>query len=189
MAVSAELFRVRGFLATSIRHIGEALGLTSAALYYHFKNKDEVLLAVMRTALDVVQERVQTAIQEAPDAWSALQEAMRVHLQVSLSHQDYAIVLLDDIRHLEPDSLREVIRLRDAYEELWAGLLLRNQSAGRIRTDVDLHLLRLMLFGALNLVVTWYRPDGQYSPNEIADEFLRYTAAGILTPDVDRSGA
>ena len=59
---SARLFRERGYLATSIRDIGEALGITSAALYYHFKNKDELLLAMMKIALDQLQDAVGKAI-------------------------------------------------------------------------------------------------------------------------------
>ena len=59
---SAKLFRKNGYLATSIRDIGDALGITSAALYYHFKNKEEVLLAIILRALKEIRQAVETAV-------------------------------------------------------------------------------------------------------------------------------
>jgi len=42
-AVALELFTEQGYDATSLREIAERLGVTKAALYYHFKSKEEIV--------------------------------------------------------------------------------------------------------------------------------------------------
>jgi hypothetical protein len=76
-----------------------------------------------------------------------------------------------------------VVAARDAYEDMWEGLLDSCQAVGLFRPEVDLDLLRLLTFGALNLVVTWYKPEGKLGPEEIADAFLDFIGRGVLQPE------
>jgi AcrR family transcriptional regulator len=177
---AARLFRQKGYLATSIRDISDSLNITSAALYYHFKNKEEILAEVMRLSLRRLQEAVQAAVSGQDNQWEQIRTALRTHLRISLEHQDFAIVLLKDLRHLTPEWREEVVAARDAYEDMWEGMLANGKQAGIFRSEVDLDLLRLLTFGALNLVVTWYKPTGKYTPEQIADAFLEYISRGVL---------
>jgi TetR/AcrR family transcriptional regulator, cholesterol catabolism regulator len=181
---AARLFREKGYLATSIRDISDSLGITSAALYYHFKNKEEILAEVMRLSLQQLHQAVEEAIATQTNPWRATRVALQTHLRISLEHQDFAIVLLKDLRHLTPQWREEVVAERDAYEDMWAEILHRSHQAGVFRPEVDLDLLRLLTFGALNLVVTWYKPTGKYTPEQIADAFLDYISRGVLLEEV-----
>lgn len=181
---SAGLFREKGYLATSIRDISDALDITSAALYYHFKNKEEILRAIMQLSLKNLQEAVGASIEDAENQLEQLRSALQTHLKISIEYQDFAIVLLKDLRHLSPEWRASVVEARDTYEDMWEDMLQTCQTAGLIRPDVDLNLLRLLTFGALNLVVTWYKPTGKYQPEEIADAFLNYITLGVLDADV-----
>ncbi|MCA9980892.1 MAG: TetR family transcriptional regulator [Anaerolineales bacterium] len=181
---AARLFRQKGYLATSIRDISDSLNITSAALYYHFKNKEEILAEVMRLSLQRLHEAVVTAVDEEETPWAQTRAALRTHLRISLEHQDFAIVLLKDLRHLTPEWREEVVAARDAYEDMWQGMLAASQQAGIFRPEVDLDLLRLIRLRAANLVVTWYKPTGKYTPEQIADAFLDYISQGVLLEDI-----
>ena len=176
---SARLFRMKGYLATSIRDISDSLNITSAALYYHFKNKEEILLAIMRLSLRNLRQAVGDAVVHEENPLIQLQAALRTHLQISIEYQDFAIVLLKDLRHLSPEWQAQVVEARDSYEDMWEELLEECQSAGLLKSSTDLNLLRLLMFGALNLVVTWYKESGKYQPREIADAFLEYLLTGV----------
>ncbi len=178
---AARLFREKGYLATSIRDISEALEITSAALYYHFKNKEEILLAIMNVGLDGLMTAVTQAISREKSIWERIRAALEVHLEISLTYQDFAFVLLKDLRHLSPEWQGSIIAKRDAYDNLWDKMLLEGREAGIFRENVDLELLRLMTFGAVNLVISWYKPSGVYQPKEIADAFLEFIGEGVLT--------
>ncbi|MEM9775050.1 MAG: TetR/AcrR family transcriptional regulator [Chloroflexota bacterium] len=176
---SAKLFKGKGYLATSIRDISESLDMTSAALYYHFKNKEEILLAIMDIGLDGLIGGVEEAVAEHEDVWEKLRAAFRTHMRASLDNQDFAYVLLKDLRHLSPEWRDKVVAKRDAYDRTWDELLLEAREKGKIAAHVDLEMFRLLAFGAINLAISWYKPEGRYSPEEIADMFLDYLGDGV----------
>ncbi|MEM7802753.1 MAG: TetR/AcrR family transcriptional regulator [Chloroflexota bacterium] len=176
---SARLFREKGFIATSIRDISESLNMTSAALYYHFKNKEEILLAIMIISLNGLIASVEEAVENEKDTWEKMRAALRTHLRGSLDNQDFAYVLLKDLRHLSPEWQSHVVAKRDQYDQYWDQLLDDGQKEGLIKPDVDLEMFRLMTFGAINLAISWYKSSGRYSPEEIADIFLTYLTEGV----------
>jgi AcrR family transcriptional regulator len=61
--VAAKMFSTRGYAATSIRDIAEELGVTKAALYYHFTSKDEILHALV----DIPIESIRRALEQPRD--------------------------------------------------------------------------------------------------------------------------
>lgn len=182
MVYAAQLFHQKSYLSTSIRDISEALNITSAALYYHFKNKEEILLAIMKLGLINLHSVVQIAIAtEAPDdIWNQVRAALRVHLRNSLENQSVAYVILHDLRHLTPLGREQIIAMRDSYEAMWDTMLEKGKAAGLFRPDIDLGMLTLLTFGAINLAISWYNPKGTYSPDEIADQFLQLIGTGVL---------
>ena len=177
---SARLFREKGYIATSIRDISESLDMTSAALYYHFGNKEEILLNVMTASLDRLISAVSEAVSKIDDPWEKVRLALTLHLQGSLENQDFAYVLLKDLRHLNPEWRAEVVKKRDDYDAFWDEILNACQEKGLIRPDVDLEMFRFMVFGAINLAISWYKPNGRYTPEEIAEIFLNYLSSGVL---------
>jgi AcrR family transcriptional regulator len=56
--VSRELFCARGYERTPLRAVSDALGVTKAAIYYHFKAKDEILVALVGPVLDRIDELI-----------------------------------------------------------------------------------------------------------------------------------
>src|SRR3954471_12175134 len=66
-AVAAELFAQQGFEQTSLRQIAERLGITKAALYYHFPSKDELLAELARPMIEDLEAYVAQAHGAGPD--------------------------------------------------------------------------------------------------------------------------
>ncbi len=185
---SSRLFRENGYPSTSIRDIGNALGVTSAALYYHFKNKDELLLAVIKTAHKNIQQNVHNAIEKETDPGRRIRNAMQAHLRFSVDHQDLAIVYLTEVEHLSEESYRHVEDEVQAYNAMWSTLFADAKESGVIGEHVDIGLLKLLMFGALNLVVTWYRPTGAYTPEQITDELFKYATEGVMPRSIGTIG-
>src|SRR5690348_12993074 len=55
-AVALELFTEKGYEATSLREIAERLGVTKAALYYHFKTKEDIVASLMEDRVEAMTE-------------------------------------------------------------------------------------------------------------------------------------
>ncbi len=181
---AAQLFRENGFPGTNIKMIGQKLNLTSAALYYHFPTKDSILKTVMTDGIEQVGNAVRNAmasVDQEPRNYFRIRAGLRAHVVASLKYQDYVTVVLQEMRYLSAHSYQEVVRVRDNYEEIWRQELAIGQAEGLIRTDVDIHLLRLLGFGAMNWVPIWYRPNYSLTPDAIADGFVNFMVKGVVS--------
>ncbi len=160
LAVAAHLFRLQGFDATSTRDIATAAGMRSGSPFYHFENKQALLAAVMREGMRSALAR-QTLATAALPAQAAPRERLSVlvrnHFEVLLGpDSDFIPVMLYEWRRLDPDQVGEVTALKDAYEAVWVPVLSSLHASGQLAGDPV--LARLMIFGALNWAVQWYRP-------------------------------
>jgi AcrR family transcriptional regulator len=65
-AVALELFIEQGYEATSLREIAERLGVTKAALYYHFKTKEDIVASLVQDRIDDLQQLLDWAEAQPP---------------------------------------------------------------------------------------------------------------------------
>jgi hypothetical protein len=79
-------------------------------------------------------------------------------------------VLLYEWRALSEESRAEVIAVKDRYEAVWQPVLRELKKAGRLGDDGK--VARLLLFGALNWTVQWYRPGGGLGLDQIAERAI-----------------
>lgn len=176
---ASRLFRQRGFEATTVREIAKAAGMLPGSLHYRYPTKDALLLALMRRGAEADMASVRAAIGRADDPVERLRLALHARVRFLLS-RDSASTVLFDWRSLKGRAREEVIRLRDAYEAFWVGLIEDAARSGALRPDVDLKLLRLFVFGAVNWMALWYSPKRERSPEEIAEAFWRFIALGVF---------
>lgn len=180
---AARLFRQKGFAATGLREIAGDAGVLPGSVYYRFPTKEALLVALMERAVERAIAAVRSAASETSDPTERVRLGLRAHLRLLLSRDDSVHVLLYEWRSLTGPARDDMVRLRDRYEAFWDGMLYEAEGAGRLRMGADLKLVRLFGFGAVNWVATWYSPDGERTPEEIADAFWTYLAFGLLADD------
>ncbi|WP_250279559.1 TetR/AcrR family transcriptional regulator [Frankia sp. Cppng1_Ct_nod] len=91
-SVALELFAEQGYDKASLREIAERLGVTKAALYYHFKTKEEILVSILRDLLAEVDDLVRWG-QAQPTSAATRQEVLRRYSRL-LSTRDVQITRL-----------------------------------------------------------------------------------------------
>lgn len=183
LGAAAALFREQGFAATGLREIAAKAGMLLGSVQYRFPTKESLLVALMERAIERVMGAVRAAVEAAEDPLERLRLGLTAHLETLLSGDDAVYVLLYDWRVLRGAPRDKLILLRDRYEAFWDGILYGAAGSGRLRPGVNLKLLRLFGFGAVNWVATWYRPDGPHSVTEIADAFFATMVYGVLSDD------
>ena len=170
---SARLFREKGYEATSVRDIAAATGLQSGSWVYHFKTKQDILAAVMEEGLQRALERIEAIGRDQLPPREQFRALLRAHLDTILAPgQDFIPVLLYEWRSLEAKSRPRVVALQRRYEAVWEKVIAQLRRSGDWvqPTRVD----RLLMFGALNWMAHWYRPDGPFDVAELADEAERF---------------
>ena len=169
----ARLFREKGFDGTTIRDISQAAGMRSGSPFYHFRTKQDMLVAVMEQGLSAGLHHLEAvaALKLAPA--EKFRQLVRVHLGTLCEDgHDFIPVMLYDWRSLTSANRRRIIALKDRYDALWQRATDELQAQGSMPGDAQ--LARLFTFGALNWTARWYRAGGRKSLDEIADEAARF---------------
>ena len=174
--VAAQLFVQEGFDRTTVRMLAHEMGIKSGSLFHHFRDKQEILCAVIEEGTHNALTIAREALERCDAGAEARLHAMaRAHLQTLLTDRNAHVVALYEWRRLDADSRDHLGHLRDAYEQLWQQVVGEALEAGLIRGDR--FLVARFVLGALNWTVRWYDPEGAHSPDALASELIQMLGA------------
>ena len=174
--VASDLFRERGYAATSIRDIARALSVQGASLYAHVTSKEDVLWGIVDRAATRFEAAADRAHAEAEahrpgDPAEALATLVRAHVQVLTSDVDAAGVFVHEWRALGPERRSAILARRDAYERRFRRHIEDGVAIG-VFEMTDPGLAASTLLSALNGTATWYDPEGRLPAARIADHLV-----------------
>ena len=180
--VAAKLFRENGVAATTLRDIAKRCGIKAASIYHHFSSKDDLLLEVLDFGIERIHSTLADVLGRIPaDApfEAKLRAAIRTHVECFFDYGDYTATNIRVFGQAPRAVQRRNLRWRDRYEELWKELFAEGRKRGAIRPGVDLDVVRLYLFGAMNRTVEWYDPRGPLDVAALAGRFTDLLLHGI----------
>lgn len=155
---AARLFRQQGFSRTTVRELAAATGMQSGSLFYFFASKEEILLAVIDHGMTQLHAAVADARLGVPPV-EGFQAMLHQHLEGILDWgADHLIVMLYETRSFPATTLEQVKQFQRRYEAMWEAQIEELIRAGRWRHPENARLSRLVLMGALNWSVQWFRP-------------------------------
>lgn len=179
LEAAAQVFRQKGFHGASMADIAQAVNLQKASLYHHVSSKQELLLAILDRALELLLERISAITVQNISPDKKLQLMMREYMKILVENQDLAAVLLFEHRSLERKQHARHVPNRDKFESLWKDVLSDGVKAKLFKCD-DPALATRALLGIMNWTLTWYRPDGALPVEQIADQYSNLLLNGIL---------
>lgn len=169
--LAAQLFVQAGFDRTTVRMLAQEMGIKSGSLFHHFRDKQEILAAVIEEGTENALVIARKALARCDSSASARLHAMaRAHLETLLTDRNAHVVALYEWRRLDPEARDHLSHLRDAYEALWEQVIDEALAEGLVHGDR--FLVSRFVMGALNWTVRWYDPDGPRTPDELADELV-----------------
>ncbi|TFH85534.1 TetR/AcrR family transcriptional regulator [Billgrantia azerbaijanica] len=169
--LAAQLFVQEGFDRTTVRMLAQEMGIKSGSLFHHFRDKQEILAAVIEEGTENALQIARSALASCDNTPQARLHAMaRAHLETLLTDRNAHVVALYEWRRLDPDARDHLSHLRDAYEALWEQVIDEALAAGLIQGDR--FLVSRFVMGALNWTVRWYDPEGPRKPEDLARELI-----------------
>jgi AcrR family transcriptional regulator len=178
---AAQLFRNRGYDATSVSDIARALGMTKAGLYHHFESKEALLFEIMMYGLDRVRDEVIVPVRAVRDPEERLRQLIVRHARIATRGQGAVAHLGDEIRALPPAARKQIEQRMRVYFDLVRGTLAELQAAGRLR-KVDLTVATFSLLGMILWLPRWFRQDGRLDQEMVANEIASFALGGLLAP-------
>lgn len=181
---AAKVFRDAGYAGARMADIAAAAGLQGAgSLYYHFPSRDALVEEVLRAGVAHTVDFVKRAAEELPaeaTPGDRLRVAMRSHLLCVISIGDYTSANIRIFGQVPAAIRRKHLVAQRRYGAYFRELFEAARAAGEIRADVDLSVIRMLTFGAMNWSVEWFDPKG-VSADEVAAEFVGMVFDGIST--------
>lgn len=178
LSICVRAFNDYGYEATSMGVLADALGITKSAIYHHVKAKEEILEYALNRALASLEE-----VFEAAKSLENISAADRVEFVTRqtvyvLVEQVENVTLLLRLRGNSPVEVEALERRRELTNHL-SQLVADAQNAGEIRADISDRNIARLIFGMINSLSTWYRPERGENVEKLADAVVRMAFEGI----------
>ncbi|MGB3437243.1 MAG: TetR/AcrR family transcriptional regulator [Actinophytocola sp.] len=178
--IATQLFAENGYDATGVQELSESTGLGRGALYYHIKNKQELLRKIALRLLENANREARRILASGGTAEDRLHR-MATHLLTDLSTNRNAwITSMRDWKALDEPHRSRVGHLRDEYEQYWQTLFDEGAESGVFRPVHPMQ--RRAVVAMFTSSYRWIEPNGSLKPAEIADLYVSLFLDGLRAP-------
>ncbi|MFN4327483.1 MAG: TetR/AcrR family transcriptional regulator [Limnobacter sp.] len=170
---AAKLFRDKGYDGASMRAIANAVGMQCGSPFYHFASKQDILVAVVEEGLRQGLEKTRAVVDSRLSADAQFRALVKVHLSIILEPgNDFIPVMLYNWRCLDAVHQRRLIATKDEYDAIWQEAVNRLNAEGHLGGDTQ--FARLMVLGAMNFMVSWFKPRKGDNLDNLTDRVVQF---------------
>lgn len=179
LRVSADLFRKRGYRATSLQEVADHFGVRRPAIYYWFKSKSDILLEIHQRFMDILTTQLDEILRMdiSPD-----EKLIKI---ISSQIDTFSGGIADLATFIEneselPDGARQPVREAKRYYQQAVEQIYRDGVASGAFADLNPYIAASTILGMTNWMYRWYRPDGRHSVHEVASTIVHLARHGYL---------
>ncbi len=176
---SAKLFRKRGFAATSMRDIAQAVGIEAPSLYNHIKSKDEILASLL---LDVAQDftdGMDEILKLNLSPFNTLKEVIQLHVNLTRTKTNQIALIVNEWRHLQNKAKTEFANLRENYEVNFRKIIERGIEDNSFK-EVDIELALFSILSTLRWFYAWYAVNEERYSEELEKDLFTILLKGLI---------
>jgi len=179
LRTAADLFRERGFRATTLDDIVKPLGMSKASLYTYFRAKEEILAAISRETIERFSRELALIRASSLPPEEKLRRIVRSHVRFVIANRSFLTVFFSEEANLPPRFARALAAQKDRYDKGVEAVVADGIRAGVFR-DVPPRFVVFGLLGMVNWVYKWYNPRGRWGAEDISTAFLALIEDGLL---------
>jgi AcrR family transcriptional regulator len=176
---AAQIFRTRGYDATSVGELARALKMTKAGLYHYFTGKEALLYEILSFGLDQVRDEIAAPVQAVRDPEARFRELVVRHARIVTRANGAVASLVDETRALPMPARRRIEERMRVYFDLVRNTLVELKAKGRLR-DVDVTVATFSVLGMIFWLPRWFHHGGRLSEDQVAEEIAHIALAGVL---------
>jgi TetR/AcrR family transcriptional regulator, cholesterol catabolism regulator len=176
LSVAARVFADKGYHNASIRDIARATRVSLSGLYYYFGSKEELLFLIQDQAFSTLIERLEERIAEVDDPHLRLRILIDNHLRYFVANMAAMQVLSHEAESLGGEFRQRIAERRRRLIELTKEILLDLRPG----TQLDLRVATFSLYGMINFLYHWYRPEHDVPVDRLVEDMTRLFVGGFL---------
>lgn len=174
---AAHLFAQHGYAATSINQVAQACGLSKPALYHYISDKYALLFNICTHHVNRLEKLAQAITQKQLPAQTQLSELIHCFVEAYANAQDAHHVLIADAKFLNETDQKQVLDSERRIVTLFADAITA------LRPELSKQQLHkpvtMLLFGMINWLFTWMKPDGTLTYQTIAPLITTFFLGGV----------
>ena len=182
---ASAVFADKGYHKASIRDISAVTGVSLSGLYYYFHSKEELLFLIQSHCFDTILEQLREDLRGVADPAERLQVLIRNHLTFFAGNMREMKVLSHEGETLDGEFGAHVLGQKREYAEIVQDIL---AGLAPDQGAVDLRVATFSLFGMMNWIYTWYRPDRDGSVERLTSQMSHIFLRGFPTPLAQGAG-
>ena len=170
LELAAQLFAEKGVAATTVRDIGEAAGILSGSLYYHFSSKEAIVEEIVGRYLDGLADSYERVLVQETEPRPRVHGLIRASFDAIERHRWACEIYQNDHTYLQTlRGFTDLESLTARVQAPWVDAIDLGVTAGVFRADIDARLFYRFARDAIWCAVRWYRPGGADDVGALAD--------------------
>ena len=170
IAEAARLFAEKGIAGTTVRMIGDEVGVMSGSLYHHFESKEEIVDTIIASYFDELLERYKTVLATHDSPSGRLADLVRESFRSIAAHPEACEIYRNDYKYLAGiPRFAYVVKATAKVQRTWLSVIEAGVAVGEFRRDLDPALFYRFARDAIWQSARWYKPRGQHTIDDIAD--------------------
>ncbi len=182
LAIAGKVIAERGIKDATVRDIGEAAGILSGSLYYHFESKDQIVLELLLPGIRDNYEKSR-ALCEQYSGLDAVAAMIRESVLSTAASPDRSVILRNEARLFgELPALAPVNEFRRKIIALWLNAVEQGMAAGEIRATINPEIIvRAILDGTL-AASRWFNGEHDAEPSVVVESMIDFYIGGLKHP-------
>lgn len=176
---AVQLFAEYGYHAAPLRDIARVAGIQAASIYHHYPSKQALLVEIMETHMQRLNDSTKRIINEYTDPLQQLHEVIANHIRMHTTYKAEFFIIDTEIRSLEGESRPAILSLRHIYEELLQEILRAGMERGIFRHG-DVKVTSYAIIAMCTQVAAWFRPEGRLSVQQVITVYRQLITEGLL---------
>ncbi len=177
-AEAVRIFKRKGYHATSVQDIADAVGLQKGSLYHYISSKDELLHKILERSTGALTRQFQDILASEAAPPDKLRAAIAAHLAALTQELDLYTVYLAERRTLTGRVNARVRSEAERQARLVEQIVQEGITQGAFRRT-DAKMVAHAILGMCNWLYQWYAPTGRLAPGEIARIFADLVLQGL----------
>ncbi|PTL39901.1 TetR/AcrR family transcriptional regulator [Alkalicoccus saliphilus] len=172
-----------GYHHSQVSKIAKEAGVADGTIYLYFNNKEDILISLFEEKMGVFVDYIKDKIQYATTIEEKLYILIYTHLTLLEKDHDLALVTQLELRQSNISIRFKVNEVLKDYLGLIDSIIEEGKDSGAFDKDIDTRMMRQVIFGAIDEVVTnWVMKDHRYALSPLAESLHKFLMKGLNAP-------
>jgi TetR/AcrR family transcriptional regulator, cholesterol catabolism regulator len=178
---AVQLFREKGYSATTMRDIAEKVGMEAASLYNHIKSKEEILRDICFGVAANYHAHLEQVLAQKMSPLNKVKMLIRLQIAMITSNPSASLISNFEWKHLTEEDKMMFIKTRKGYEDGFRKCIESAMAVGEMKkmnSTVAMHAI----LASVRWMDQWYRADGDISSDTLEEDMITLLLNGLESP-------